>query len=174
MLSSGQRTLFFFKKAMSPIWVDICILCFFQGLTPPGVPPAFLLRWRVPPSALSRRSVAKTEPGAGYDPERCDAGAWVSAAGCVRLFFGEIFVSSSRFFAEWRNKSFAGLRHNWGIAVHCYRNSLYPKPLNFLFSKIISLSPLKGNRALKKESKIKKKVEVVTEFVYATTNKKRV
>ena len=50
-------------------------------------------------------------PGAGYDPERCDAGAWVSAAGCVRLFFGEMFVSSSRFFAEWRNKSFAGLRH---------------------------------------------------------------
>ena len=96
---------------------EITLTCvFLQGLTPPGVPPAFLLRWRVPPPALSRRSVAKTEPGAGYDPERCDAGAWVSAAVCVRLFFGEMFVSSSRFFAEWRNKSFAGLRHNWGRA----------------------------------------------------------
>ena len=31
--------------------------------------------------------------------------------------------------------------------VNCYRNSLYPNPLNFLFSKIISLSPLKGNIA---------------------------
>ena len=35
---------------------------------------------------------------------------------------------------EWRNKSFAGLRHNWGIAAHCLRNSLYPKPLIFLLS----------------------------------------
>ncbi|MBR2722797.1 MAG: hypothetical protein IKB77_00565, partial [Lentisphaeria bacterium] len=54
-------------------------------------------------------------------------------------------------------KSSAVLRHNWGIAVHCYRNSLYPKPLNFLFSKIISLSTLKGNRAKMKNEELKMK-----------------
>ena len=43
---------------------------------------------------------AAPAPGAGYDPVRYDGIAVMSAAGCVRLFFGEMFVSSSRFFAE--------------------------------------------------------------------------
>ena len=31
--------------------------------------------------------------------------------------------------------------------VFCLRKTLYPKPLNFFLKKLISLSPIKGNRA---------------------------
>ena len=76
---------------------------------------------------------AAPAPGAGYDPERYDAGAWVSAAGCVRLFFGEIFVSSSRFFAEWRNKSFAGLATSGVCRSLLSQLTIPPNPLNFFY-----------------------------------------
>ena len=72
-------------------------------------------------------------PAAGYDPGRCNAGAWVSAAGCVRLFFGEIFVSSSRFFAEWRNKSFAGLATSGVCRSLLSQLTIPPNPLNFFY-----------------------------------------
>ena len=35
--------------------------------------------------------------------------------------------------------------------VFCLRKTLYPKPLNFFLKKLISLSPLKGNRAFTKK-----------------------
>ncbi len=57
---------------MFPIWGDNFNLRFFAG------------------------AYAAPAPGAGYDPVRCDAGALMSAAGGGKLFFGEMFVSSSR------------------------------------------------------------------------------
>ena len=49
----------------------------------------------------------------------------------VGLFFDKNFALSASFFAERQGKSFAGLRHNWGIAVFFFRKTLYPKPLYF-------------------------------------------
>ena len=40
--------------------------------------------------------------------------------------------------------------------VFCLRKTLYPKPLNFFLKKLISLSPLKGNRAFHFISLLKK------------------
>ena len=99
--------------ALFPIWGDICILCFFSG---------DLLR---PPHPRSR-----VRPGAIWRHSR-DVSDWVVSG----IICGEVFALSFLFFEEWWSKSFTAISHNWGIAVHCYRNSLYPKPLNFLFSK---------------------------------------
>ena len=97
--------------AMFPIWGDNLFCAFLQGLTPPLHPAPGTTRSDV---TLTREC-----------QRRCG----------VRLFFGGMFDCSSPFFGEWAIKSSAGLRHNWGIAVFCLRKTLYPKPLNFLFSK---------------------------------------
>ena len=102
-----------YKNALFSIWGDSCISCFFSG---------DLLR---PPHPGSR-----VRPGAIWRHSR-DVSDWVVSG----IICGEVFASSFLFFEEWWSKSFTAISHNWGIAVHCYRNSLYPKPLNFLFSK---------------------------------------
>ena len=83
---------------MFPIWGDSCIWCFFSGdlLRPPHpgsrVRPGAMWRWRVSVSGWVRQAVFRRN---------------------VRFVLPHIKAGGT---PEWRNKSFAGLRHNWGRA----------------------------------------------------------
>ena len=100
---------------MFPIWGDICILCFFQGLTPPPFFPSerkgtkkavFLVFF------LKKESKIKKK---------------------VEVVAEFVYATANK--------------KGQDRPVFCLRKTLYPKPLNFFLKKLISLSPLKGNRA---------------------------
>ena len=97
-------------NAMFPIRGDICILCFFQGLTPPLHP--------APGTTRSDVTLAR----------ECQR---LGASGC---FSAECSFRPSAFLRNDETNlppDFATL----GYAVRCCRNSLYPKPLNFFSQK---------------------------------------
>ena len=120
-------------NALFPIWGDNCIWCFFSGdlLRPAFHPPLFyadaFLRLPCHGVAQRRRNPgSRVRPGAIWRHSR-NVSDWVVSG----IICGEVFASSFLFFEEWWSKSFTAISHNWGIAVHCYRNSLYPNPLKF-------------------------------------------
>ena len=89
-------------------------------------------------------------PAAGYDPGRCNAGAWKSAAGWCRAFFRQNFRFALPLFCGMAKQIFCRISHIWGIAVFCLRKTLYPKPLYFFLKNNFIISPQRKHNILKK------------------------
>ncbi len=126
---------------MFPIWGDICILCFFQGLTPPLHP--------APGTTRSDVTLAR----------ECQR---LGASGCFSAKF------SFRPPAFLRNDE-TNLSPDFAIigVLPCfaYAKHYTPNPSIFYSQKInFIISPQREQSVLKKESKIKKKTKIFLAF----------
>ena len=94
---------------------------------------------------------ATPAPGAGYDPVRCDAGAWMSVAVYCQAFFRRNVRLLLPLFWGMSNQIFRRTSPQLGYCRSLLSQFTIPQtPQFFILKKIISLSPLKGNRALLK------------------------